>query len=80
MTITAIIRAALEALTAYLTLKRERLSYDLVEASEQRMRSIRERIEALRDKGTEAATQEADLLFAAYQREKTKYEKYLNSL
>jgi hypothetical protein len=80
MTIMAIIRAALEALIAYFNLKREQLGYELVEASERRMRDIRVRIDALRDKGNEAATQEADLLFAAYQREKLKYEKYLNSL
>lgn len=76
----ALIRAALEAFTAYFLLRRERLGYELVEASEIRMRDIRVRLDALRDKGTEAATQEADLLFAAYQKEKLKHEKYLNSL
>lgn len=80
MTITAVLRAALEALNAYLSLKRERLVYELIDASERRMRDIRERIDTLRDKGTEATTQEADLLFAAYQREKLKHEKYLSSL
>lgn len=80
MGIIALLTAALEAFVAYATLKRERLSYELAESSELRLRNIRSRIDVLRDKHTEAATQEADMLFVSYQREKLKYEKYLTAL
>lgn len=80
MPILAIVRAALEALVAYYSLKRERLEYDLIEVSEARMLALRARIEKLRDLRTEAGTQSADALQLVYQREKTKYEKYLTAL
>ena len=80
MTITALIRAVLEAIIAYYRYRQESLIYDLIATSEKRMLELRRQIELLRDKRTEAATQAADQLSELYQREKLKYEKYLTSL
>jgi hypothetical protein len=80
MGIIRLIAAALDAFASYYTLRRERLIYEMLDVSEERLIAIRERIEELRDKGDEKSTQAADQLVLLYQREKKKYETYLSSI
>jgi hypothetical protein len=68
------------ALSAFWTLKKEKLIYDMLEESEKKQLSITKEIELNRDKGTEESTQRADFLFLQIQKEKIKYEKILSSL
>jgi outer membrane protein TolC len=67
------------ARAAYYDLTSKKLLYDLIEHSESRQRKIVETIEELRQKGSEAATQQADMLFKELKKEKEKYEKYLSN-
>jgi hypothetical protein len=68
------------ALSAFWTLKKEKLIYDMLEESEKKQVSLIKEIELNRDKKTEDSTQRADFLFLQVQKEKIKYEKILSSL
>ncbi len=68
------------ALAGWLHWREKNEIYDLIAKSEARQIMMRTDIEQLRNQRTEAAAQEADVLFQQLQKEKAKYEKYLDSL
>ena len=80
MILIALLEGLTQAATAYMSLKKESLLYDLIAASEERQRSIIEKIEAYRDSRTELGAQNADLLGHHLLTEKKKYEKFLDSI
>lgn len=69
-----------EALSAFWSLKKEKLVYDMLDESENKQSSLIKEIEFNRSKKTEEATQKADYLFSQLQKEKMKYEKILSRL
>lgn len=78
MTIIALIRAALEALTAFLEHATASIKDRRIIDSEARQQQLISEIERLREIGSSGATQNADLLSQTLQREKQKYEKFIN--
>ncbi len=68
------------ALSAFWSLKKEKLVYDMLEESENKQLNLIKEIELNRDKKTEESTQRADFLFSRLQKEKIKYEKILSNL
>ncbi len=69
-----------EALSAFWSLKKEKLVYDMLDESENKQSSLIKEIEFNRSKKTEEATQKADFIFLQLQKEKIKYEKILSRL
>lgn len=69
-----------QALSAFFSLKKEKLVYDMLEESEGEQEMIIKEIELNRNKGTEESAQRADFLFSKLQKEKLKYEKILSRL
>lgn len=69
-----------DALSAFWSLKKEKLVYDMLDESENKQSSLIKEIEFNRNKKTEESTQKADYLFSQLQKEKVKYEKILSRL
>lgn len=69
-----------EALSAFWSLKKEKLVYDMLDESENKQSNLIKEIEFNRNKKTEESTQKADYLFSQLQKEKVKYEKILSRL
>jgi hypothetical protein len=74
------LKSLLDALTAFFSLKKEKLIYEMLEQSEKRQLELIKEIELKRNKGTEESALEADFLFSTLQKEKDKYEKILTRL
>lgn len=72
--------ALLQALSAFWSLKKDKLIYDMIEESENKQSKLIKEIELNRNKKTEESTQLADFLFSQLQKEKIKYEKILSNL
>ena len=69
-----------DALSAFWSLKKEKLVYDMLDESENKQSSLIKEIVFNRNKKTEESTQKADYLFSQLQKEKVKYEKILSRL
>lgn len=62
MDILGIIKTALQALTTYLELKNKSFYYDILEKSNKRQKHLIDEIESLRNTGTSASSDRADIL------------------
>ena len=74
------LKSLLDVLSAFFSLQKEKLVYDMLEDSEEKQLEFIRLIEEDRNKGTEESAQRADFLFSRLQKEKEKYEKILTRL
>ena len=75
-----VIKELLAVLSAFFSLKREKLVYEMLEESEDKQLELIRGIEQNRDKKTEESALEADFLATRLEKEKEKYAKILNRL
>ena len=74
------LKSLLDVLSAFFSLQKEKLVYDMLEDSEEKQLEFIRLIEEDRNKGTEESAQRADFLFSRLQKEKDKYAKILTRL